>query len=66
MGGVGSGPSGPPPVLVVPDIPVVYVCVVVRAQPLLIHGVDCQRGMAALFRAAQILRVGEGTVGGVR
>ena len=40
--------------------------VVVRAQALLIHGVDCRRGVGALFAAASRLRVGESTVRGVR
>ena len=39
---------------------------VVRAQALLIHGVDCRRGTGALLAAARRLRVGECTVRGVR
>ena len=66
MGGMGGGPSGPPPVPGVPVVPVVPVPVVVRAQALLIHGVDCRRGMGALVAAARKLRVGECTVRGVR
>ena len=64
MGGTGGGPSGPPPVQVVPaDEPVPGV---VRAQALLIHVVDCRRGVGALMVAARRLRVGECTVRGVR
>ena len=66
MGGVGGGPSGPPPVPGMPIVPVVPVPGVVRAQALLIHGVDCRRGMGALFAAASRLSVGECTVRGVR
>ena len=39
---------------------------VVRAQALLIHGVDCRQGMGALVAAARRLRVGECSVRGVR
>ena len=66
MSGIGGGPSGPPPVPVVPVVPVLPVCDVVRAQALLIHGVDCHRGMWALLAAARRLRVGECAVRGVR
>ena len=66
MGGMGGGPSGPPPVPGMPVVPVVPVPVVVRAQALLIHGVDCRQGMGALVAAARKLRVGECTVWGVR
>ena len=66
MGGVGGGPAEPPPVPVVPLVPVARVPEVVRAQALLIHGVDCRRGMGALLAAAGRLRVGECTVRGVR
>ena len=63
MGGMGGGPTGPPPALVswgVPELGVVW------AQALLIHGVDCRRGMGALLAAARRLRVGECDVQGVR
>ena len=66
MWGMGGGPAGPPPVPPVPVVPVVPVPGVVRAQALLVHGVDCRRGMGALFAAARRLRVGECTVRGVR
>ena len=59
MGGMGGCPSGPPLVPVGSGVPVP---VVVRAQALLIHGVDCQRGVRALLAAAQGLRVGECSV----
>ena len=39
---------------------------VIRAQALLIHGVDCRRGMGALLAAARRLRVGVCAVRGVR
>ena len=48
--GVGSRPTGG----------------VVRAQALLIHGVDCRRGVGSLLAAARRLRVGVCTVRGVR
>ena len=38
----------------------------VRAQALLIHGVDCQKSMGSLLSAARRLRVGECSVWGVR
>ena len=66
MSEMGGGPPGPPPDPVVPVVPVVPVPGVVRAQALLIHGVDCHRGMGALLPAARRLRVGECTVRGVR
>ena len=66
MSGMGGGPTGPPSIPVVPGVPVVPVPVVVRAQALLIHGVDCRRGMGALLAAARRLRVGECAVRGVR
>ena len=66
MGGVGGGPPVPPLVPPVPVVPVVPVPGVVRAQALLIHGVDCRRGMRALLVATGRLRVGECTIRGVR
>ena len=66
MGGMGGGPAGPPPVPPVPVVPVGPVPGVVQAQALLIHGVDCRRGMGALFAAPRRLRVGECSVRGVR
>ena len=66
MSGMGGGPSGPPPVPLVPVVPVVAVPGVVRAQALLVHGMDCRRGMGALLTAARRLSVGECTVCGVR
>ena len=66
MGGVGGDPAVPPPVPVVPLVPAARVPEVVRAQALLIHGVDCRRGMGALLGVASRLRVGECTVRGVR
>ena len=63
MGGVGGCPSGPPPAPVGGGVPVPGV---VRAQALLIHGVDCRQGVGALLAAARRLRVGECTVRGVR
>ena len=66
MGGMGGGPSGPPLVPLVPGGAAVPVPGVVRAQALLIHGVDCRRSMGTLFAAARRLRVGECTVRGVR
>ena len=52
MSGIGGGPSGPPPVPLVPVVSAVSVPGVVRAQALLIHGVDCRRGMGALVAVA--------------
>ena len=49
-----------------PVVPVVPVPGVVRAQALLIHGVDCRRGVGALLAAARRLKVGECTIWGVR
>ena len=66
MGGMGGGPSGPHSVPPVPAVPTVPVPGVVRAQALLIHGVDCRRAVGALLVAACRLRVGECTVHGVR
>ena len=66
MGGVGCGPVGPLRVPVVPLVPATRVPDVVRAQALLVHGVDCRRGMGALLAAARRLRVSEFTVRGVR
>ena len=58
MGGVGVPDVGPWPVVGVEGL--------VRAQALLIHGVDCRRGVGALLAMAQRLRVGECSVRGVR
>ena len=66
MGGVGGGPAEPPSVPVVPLVPAACVSGVVRAQALLIHGLDCRRGLGALLAVACGLRVGECTVRGVR
>ena len=66
MGGMGGGPSGPPPVPLASGGTAVPVPGVVRAQALLIHGVDCRRGMGALLVAARRMRVGDCTVRGVR
>ena len=66
MGGLGGGPLGPPPVPPVPVVPTVPVPGVVWAQALLIHGIDCRRGVGALLAAAYRLKVGECTVRGVR
>ena len=63
MGGMGGGPSGPPPTPVGFGVPVPGA---VRAQALLIHGVDCRRSARALLAAARGLRVGECEVRGVR
>ena len=63
MGGMGGGPAGPPPAPVGWGVPVPEV---VRAQALLIHGVDCRRSVGALLAAARRLRVGECGVRGVR
>ena len=52
MSGMGGGPLGPPPVPLVPVVPAVSVPGLVRAQALLIHGVDCRRGMGVLLAAA--------------
>ena len=46
--------------------PVVGVEGLVRAQALLIHGVDCRRGVGTLLGMARRLRVGECSVRGVR
>ena len=63
MGGMGGGPAGRPPTPVGGGVPVP---VVVRAQALLIHGVDCRRSVRALLAAARELRVGVCGVRGVR
>ena len=63
MGGMGGCPSGPPPA---PDGGGVPVSGVVRAQALLIHGVDCRWSVRALLAAAQGLRVGECGIRGAR
>ena len=55
MGVVGSSPAGPLPDPVVPFVPAVRVPEVIRVQALLIHGVDCHRGIGALFSAARRL-----------
>ena len=65
MGGMGGGPAEPPLVPVVALVPATHVHGVVRAQALLIHRVDCRRGMGALLAAPSRLRVGECTVRGV-
>ena len=39
---------------------------VVRVEALLIHGVDCRRGVGSLLAVARRLRVGRCTVRGVR
>ena len=49
-----------------PVVPVVPVPGLVRAQALLIHGVDCRRGVGAQLAAERRLRVSECTVWGVR
>ena len=54
IGGMGSCPSGPTPAPVVDGVPAP---VVVRAQALLIHGVDCRRSVRALLAAARGLKV---------
>ena len=59
---MGGRPSGPPPAPVGSGVPVPGV---VRAQALLIHGVDCRRSVRALLAAARGLRVGECGVRGV-
>ena len=56
-GGVGAGGPG------VGSRPVGGI---VRAQALLIHGVDCRRGVGSLLAAARRLQVGACTVRGVR
>ena len=63
MRGMGSSPVWPPPARVGGIVPVSGV---VRAQALLIHGVDCRRGVGALLAAARRLRVGACSVRGVR
>ena len=63
MGGMGGCPPRPPPVPVGTGVPVPGA---VRAQALLIHGVDCRRSVRALLAAARGLRVGECAVRGVR
>ena len=63
---MGSGPTGPLPVPVVPLVPPVRVLEVVWVQAVLVHRVYCRRGMGALLTAAIRLRVGECTVRGVR
>ena len=60
--GDGGLPSWPPPALVGGVVPVP---VVVWAQALLIHEVDCRRSMEALLAAERGLRVGECGVRGV-
>ena len=63
MGGMGGGPSGPPPAPGGGGMPVPGV---VRAQALLIYEVDCRRSVRALLAAARGMRVGECGVRGVR
>ena len=57
-GGVGVPDVGPRPVVAVGGS--------VRAQALLIHRVDCRRGVGTLLAMARRLRVGECGVRGVR
>lgn len=66
MRGTGGGPTGPPLVPVIPVVPIVPVPEVVQAQALLIHGVDCRRGLGALSAAARRLSVGECAIRRVR
>ena len=54
MGGVGVPDVGPRPVVGVVGL--------VRAQALLIHGVDCRRGVGSLLVMARRLRVGKYSV----
>lgn len=61
-----GGLLGPPTVPVVPAVSAVPMSGVIRVRALLIHGVDCRRGMGSLVVAARRLRVGECTVGGER
>ena len=56
MGGMGDCPSGPSLTTDGGSVPVPGI---VRAQALLIHGVDCRRSVGALLVAARGLRVGE-------
>ena len=63
MGEMGGGPSEPPPAPVGGGVPVPEV---VRAQALLIHGVDCRRSVRALLAAARGMWDGECSVRGVR
>ena len=58
MGGVGVPDMGPWPVGEVEGL--------VRAQALLIHGVDCRRGVGTLLTMARRMRVGDCGVCGVR
>ena len=58
MGGVGVPDVGPRPLG--------EGVWLVRAQALLIHGVDCRRGVGTLLAMARRLRVGECTVRGIR
>ena len=66
VGGMGGGPSGPPPVPLGSGGTAVPVPEVDRAQALLIHSVDCRRVTGTLLAAARRLRAGECTVRGVR
>ena len=66
MGGVGGGLAGSPSVPVIALVPAPQVPGVVRVQALLIHRVECRRGMGALLAAPRRLRVGECAVHGVR
>ena len=59
-GSVGGGGSGAPGMDPRPADGVV------SAQALLVHGVDCRRGIGSLLAAARKLRVGKCTVRGVR
>ena len=58
MGGVGVPGMGPHPAAGVEGT--------VRAQALLIHGVDCRRGVGTLLAMARRLRVGDCGVHGMR
>ena len=58
MGGVGVPDEGPRPVAGREGL--------VRGQALLIHGVDCRRGVGSLLAMARRLRVGDCNVRGVR
>ena len=63
---MGGDPLGPPLAPAFPVVSAVPAPVVVRAQALLIHGVDCRRGIGALLVAARRMRIGECTVRGMK